>query len=63
MPFVLSGERGRVQITALGVRHNIDFSVDHIQQKPAIEYDTAPAVVQNGTAVRMQWPLSPKGQT
>jgi DNA topoisomerase VI subunit B len=38
MPFVLDGERGRVEIEAHGVRPLIDFGVDRIRQQPTIEH-------------------------
>ena len=60
MPFVLDGVRGRVHFEAMGLRHTIDFSVDHLQQKPAIECHTAPTVERNGTLVRVEWPVSPR---
>lgn len=61
MPYVLAGDHhGQVHIEASGVRHSIDFSADHIQQKPVIAYAASDSLVQNGTSVRVQWPLSSK---
>ena len=60
MPFVLDTTRGRVHFEAMGSRHTIDFSVDHLQQKPAVECHSAPTVGRNGTSVRVEWPVSPK---
>lgn len=37
MPFVLNGERGQVDITTGGQRHEIVFRVDPIRQEPKIE--------------------------
>jgi DNA topoisomerase VI subunit B len=34
MPFALSGEQGRVEIIARGIRHEITFAVDRIAQEP-----------------------------
>ena len=39
MPYVLSGDCGRVDITAQGKRHEITFSADHIRQEPVVERD------------------------
>jgi DNA topoisomerase VI subunit B len=35
MPFALSGARGRVDIVARGIRHEITFQVDRVAQQPA----------------------------
>jgi DNA topoisomerase VI subunit B len=59
MPFVLNGEEGRVDITAHGVRHEITVRVDRIRQQPAIDHRQHPALVKNGTVVRVYWPDSP----
>jgi hypothetical protein len=60
MPFVLDGERGRVEIEAENARHIIDFAVDRIRQVPVIEHCTEPAARTVGTAVRVRWPNSPR---
>ena len=38
MPFALSGEEGRVEIVARGIRHEITFRVDRIAQQPVIDH-------------------------
>jgi DNA topoisomerase VI subunit B len=38
MPFALSGEEGRVEIVARGIRHEIMFRVDRIAQQPVIDH-------------------------
>jgi DNA topoisomerase VI subunit B len=58
MPFALSGEEGRVEIVARGIRHLIAFRVDPIRQAPVIDHQTEPAPVRNGTAVTVHWPAS-----
>src|SRR5262249_26495923 len=60
MPYVLDGERGRVEIEAQGVRHAIDFTVDRIRQEPIIGHQTEPAARPIGTTVRVRWPSSPR---
>ena len=40
MPFVLDGERGRIEVVANGVRHRITFGVDPIRQEPVIDHQT-----------------------
>ena len=42
MPFVLDGDRGRVDITARGQRHEITFAVDRIAQRPVGQLRTPP---------------------
>ena len=45
MPFALSGEEGRVEIVARGIRHEITFRVDRIAQRPVIDHHrSSPAV-------------------
>jgi DNA topoisomerase VI subunit B len=56
MPFVLDGERGRVDITARGIKHRIIFSVDAIRQEPVIDHKTQEFNGKDGTEVRVHWP-------
>ena len=60
MPFVLGGTAGRVDITAHGVRHEIDIKVDRIKQEPKIEHlqHDDRGVVKRGTCVKVYWPDS-----
>jgi DNA topoisomerase VI subunit B len=61
MPFVLSGEQGRVEIAARGVRHAITVWVDRIRQEPVIDHQQAKdPLVKNGTLVRLHWPDPPR---
>jgi DNA topoisomerase VI subunit B len=60
MPFVLDGQRGRVEIEAKGIRHSVNFSVDQIRQEPLIEHATEVSSVTTGAAVRVWWPNSPR---
>jgi hypothetical protein len=53
MPFVLDGERGRVDICGEGVLSQITLSVDHIQQRPRVGIETS---VSEGSFVRLYWP-------
>ena len=57
VPFVLDGGRGRVEIIAKGIQHNITVGVDSIRQKPVISHDMT-GLVKNGTIVRVFWPDS-----
>jgi DNA topoisomerase VI subunit B len=59
MPYVLDGERGRVEIEARGARHLIEMSVDRIRQEPVIRLQTEPSKRNEGTLVRVRWPDSP----
>ncbi len=59
MPFVLDGDRGQVDITAHGLRHEIAFSVDPIRQQPVISRQTHPLKnAKNGTTITVRWPDS-----
>ncbi len=58
MPFVLDGQHGRVEVTAAGTRHRIDFAVDAIRQEPVTTHDPRPVEVKNGTEFRVCWPDS-----
>jgi DNA topoisomerase VI subunit B len=58
MPFVLDGERGRVEIETGGICHAIEFRVDRIRQEPVIERTETPSDVRIGTIVRVTWPDS-----
>ena len=58
VPFVLSGEEGRVEIVARGVRHEIRFRVDRIAQKPVIDHRQKAVSVRTGTLVTVWWPKS-----
>jgi DNA topoisomerase VI subunit B len=56
MPFVLDGERGRVIVTAQGIRHEITIRVDRIRQEPVIDHETADANGAEGTSITIEWP-------
>ncbi len=59
MPFVLDGERGCVEISARGIRHEIALEVDRIRQEPRIAHEEhKDRLVRNGTSVRVYWPGS-----
>jgi len=59
MPFVLDGDRGRVDVSARGQRHEIAFAVDPIRQKPVIQRETHSAQnVKSGTTIKLWWPDS-----
>jgi DNA topoisomerase VI subunit B len=62
MPFALSGEEGRVEIVACGVRHTILFRVDQIRQAPVIDHQTEPAPVRSGTSVTVHWPATSRSE-
>jgi Histidine kinase-, DNA gyrase B-, and HSP90-like ATPase len=61
MPFALSGEQGRVEIEARGIRHAITFRVDRIAQQPVIahqQHRLGVASVRTGTSITVHWPDS-----
>jgi len=39
MPFVLNEERGRIEMAARGIRHDIILGVDRIRQEPVIAHE------------------------
>jgi len=55
MPFVLDGQKGKVEIEARGVRHEIQFEVDHVRQTPVIHHEQEKSKVKVGTVVRVPW--------
>lgn len=57
IPFVLDGNRGRIEIEAKGVRHIIDVTVDALLQTPKIERKTEFSV-KKGTSIKVFWPDS-----
>jgi DNA topoisomerase VI subunit B len=58
MPFVLDGQRGRVEIEARGTKHVIDFAVDRIRQQPVVERHVEPGNAAIGTRIKVEWPDS-----
>lgn len=60
MPFVLDGERGRIEIEAQGKRHIIEMSVDRIRQEPVVAHEAKPIKTKKGTKVRVFWPDLPR---
>lgn len=61
MPFVLSGERGRgrIEISARGIRHEISLEVDRIRQEPKVSHEEhRDRLVKKGTSIRVDWPVS-----
>jgi DNA topoisomerase VI subunit B len=55
-PFVADGERGIVEVTACGLHHRIEVSLDRIAQKPKINRTVEDAPVKNGTIIKLRWP-------
>jgi DNA topoisomerase VI subunit B len=55
MPFVLDGQKGKVEIEARSVRHVIQFEVDHVRQTPVIHHEQEKSKVKVGTVVRVPW--------
>jgi DNA topoisomerase VI subunit B len=59
MPFVLSGEQGRVEVVAKGTRHDITIGVDRIRQEPVIDrQQREDQLAKKGTSVCLHWPDS-----
>ena len=65
MPFVLAGGQpvAPVTISARGIRHEIEITVDRIKQEPVIEHrQVEDATVRIGTSVTIPWPLSARSK-
>ncbi len=59
MPFALSGESARVEITARGIRHSIAFRINRISQEPLVEHrQIEDPSVRIGTSITLWWPGS-----
>ena len=43
-------------IETRGLRHRIEFSVDHINNQPKIAHDISPSSIEIGTKVTVEWP-------
>jgi len=55
-PFVIDGERGRVEVDSRGTQYTVDVSLDRIAQTPTLVLSETASVVKNGTSVKMHWP-------
>ena len=56
-PFVVDGERGRVDVVTGGLVHQVDVSLDRIAQCPSLDHTTRQdGLVKTGTLVTMYWP-------
>jgi len=55
-PFVVDGKHGRVQVTAKGVRHTIDVTLDRVANEPRIQHDRQADPFDGGTIVKIMWP-------
>jgi DNA topoisomerase VI subunit B len=55
-PYVVSGERGLIEVWSHGTRHTIDVQLDRVAQRPRVTHsrESAP-LVKTGTRVRVWW--------
>jgi DNA topoisomerase VI subunit B len=44
-------------IETCGVKHRIEFRVDHVTNQPKITHTTAPSPIETGTRIAVKWPL------
>ena len=58
MPFALDGKSGETTITSRGVTHRINFTIDPVRREPKIEHHQRGSLVQSGTRIALQWPVS-----
>lgn len=58
MPFALDGKQGETDIVARGVAHHISFGIDPVRREPKIDQEQRRSLVQLGTKVTLNWPLS-----
>lgn len=56
-PYVIDGERGRIDVTTGGTIYHVEVALDRIAQQPALNLTTSPdGLVKNGAAITMHWP-------
>jgi DNA topoisomerase VI subunit B len=60
MPFVVSSEKGDIEIEAGSARHLISMKVDRIRQEPVVKHVTETIPARKGTLVRIIWPNLPR---
>ena len=53
VPFVMTGDTGRVDIETGGKNHHIEISVDQIAQEPVLKHTTETSLVKSGTFVKI----------
>lgn len=53
-PFVATGS-SLVEISARGIRHNIELTLDRIAQRVRIKHETEPSIVKTGTVIKLAW--------
>jgi DNA topoisomerase VI subunit B len=64
MAFVLNREfkdsnaAGVTIIETRGVKHRVEFDVDHINSQPKVTHVTSPSPIKVGTKVTVKWPLA-----
>ena len=58
MPFALCGQ-GCIVIESLGIRHEIQVSVDQLKQEPRIEHRKSDSDLRSGTRISIDWPHLP----
>ena len=71
MGYVLDRERqdgnateavGVTTIETRGIKHRIEFRVDHVNNEPKIAHTTSPSPVETGTRTTINWPVIPAFQ-
>jgi DNA topoisomerase VI subunit B len=55
-PFVIDGQRGKVEVIANGQHYSIDVSLDQIARNPKLELSSEPSDIKTGTSLRVHWP-------
>src|SRR5262249_3818135 len=55
-PYVITGERGEVEVHADGRAHQITVKLDRIAQAPPIGHTETDSIVKNGTFIKFGWP-------
>jgi DNA topoisomerase VI subunit B len=56
-PFVAGGGKAAaVEVSARGLRHLIEVSLDRIAQRPQLKLTTTPCPIKKGTLFRLHWP-------
>jgi hypothetical protein len=55
-PFVVDGQRGRIDVSANGQTHVVEVALDQIGRKPNLQLTTRPSDIKTGTSIQVHWP-------
>lgn len=55
-PYVITGDRGEIEVHANGREHRITVELDRIAQAPRIGHNETDSIVKTGTFIKFGWP-------